>query len=136
MNIFQKPICSLIYMPNHSGNKKLEPNSWLKLVFGLMTPPKEGVFTNIEKNFAETLQFEDLAVIYIYFFTCIFLWRKSWIGIKCIFYECGKINIKHFAEKSNSVFEGLEGGPSNTLKKNCLQNVFFFYFFFIFVQPS
>jgi hypothetical protein len=27
-----------------------------------MTPPKEGVFTNIGKNFAETLQFENLAV--------------------------------------------------------------------------
>ena len=27
-----------------------------------MTPPKEGVFTNIEKNFDETLKSEDLAV--------------------------------------------------------------------------
>ena len=34
----------------------------VKLVFGLMTPPKVGVLTNIWKNFAETLQIEDLAV--------------------------------------------------------------------------
>ena len=33
-----------------------------------MTPPKEGVFTNIGKNIAETLQFEDLAVKFFFFF--------------------------------------------------------------------
>ena len=61
-------------MPNHSGKKNLEPNSWLKLVFGLMTPTKEGVFTNIGKNFAETLQIEDLAVkiVFIFYYMHIF----------------------------------------------------------------
>ena len=35
--------------------------------------------------------------------------------------------LKHFGEKSHSVFEGFKGAPSNTLKKNsaiCL-NLFF-----------
>ena len=30
--------------------------------------------------------------------------------IKCIFYECWEKNLKHFAEKSHSVFEGFKGG--------------------------
>ena len=50
-----------------------------------MTPPKKGLSTIIEKNWAETLQFEDLAVKKkILFIMCIFLWKKSWIGTKCI----------------------------------------------------
>ena len=71
---FKKPICSLIYMPNHSG-KNLEPNSWFRLVFGLMTPTKEGVFTSIGKNFAETLQFENLAVrnFFLFYYMHIFV---------------------------------------------------------------
>ena len=62
-------------MPNHSGKKNLEPNSWLKLVFGLMTPPKESVFTNIGKNFAETLQIEDLAIknVFLFYYAHIFV---------------------------------------------------------------
>ena len=28
--LFQKPIGSPIYMPNYSGKKNLEPNSWFK----------------------------------------------------------------------------------------------------------
>ena len=40
----------------------MEPNSWFKQVFGLMTPTEQGVSTNIGQNIAETLQFEDLAV--------------------------------------------------------------------------
>ena len=50
-----------LYAKLHRENK-LEPNSWFKLVFGLMTPPEYGVSTNIGQNFAETLQIEDLAV--------------------------------------------------------------------------
>ena len=42
-------------MPNHSGTKNLEPNTWFKLVFELMTPPKVGVFTNIGKTHYDTL---------------------------------------------------------------------------------
>ena len=36
-------------MPNYQ-EKKLGPNSWYKYVFGLMTPPKKGVSTNIGKK--------------------------------------------------------------------------------------
>ena len=57
--------------------KKLEPNSWLKLVFGLMTPPKEGLFTNIGKNFAETLQIEDLAVKHLFLFYYVHIFVKK-----------------------------------------------------------
>ena len=106
MEYFQKPIDSLVYMPNYSGKK-----SWCNYVFGLMTPPEYGVSTNIGQNFAETLQFEVLAVKNFFFFiTCIFLWKKSWIGGKCIFHDCLK---------------GLKGTSSNTLKLFFLQNVFF-----------
>ena len=40
-----------------------------------MTPQKEGVFTNIGKNFAETLQFEDLAVkkFFLFYYVHIFV---------------------------------------------------------------
>ena len=64
-------------MPNNLGKKNLEPNSWFKLIFGLMTPPKEGVFTNIGKNFAETLQFEDLAVINFFLFYYVYIFVKK-----------------------------------------------------------
>ena len=40
-----------------------------------------------------------------------------------------KKNLKHFAEKNHSVFEGLKGGPSNTLK------LFFHKMFLIFFPP-
>ena len=50
--------------------------------------------------------------------------KISWIGIKCIFYECSKNYLKHFAEKSHSVFEGLKGGPFEHTKTFFLQNVF------------
>ena len=48
--------------------KNLEPNSQFKQVFELMTPPKQGVSTNIRKNFAETLQFKDLAIKKLFIF--------------------------------------------------------------------
>jgi hypothetical protein len=43
------------------------------------------------------------------------------------FYECLNIFLKHFAEKSPSVFEGLKGAPSNTVKlfsTKCFFNFF------------
>ena len=42
-----------------------------------MTPPKEGVFTNIGKNFAETLQFEDLAGKNVLFFYYMHIFVKK-----------------------------------------------------------
>ena len=81
MNIFQKPIGSLIYMPNNSGKKNLDPNSWLKLVFGLMTPPKERVFTNIGKNFAKTLQIEDVAVKNVFLFYYVHIFVKKILNL-------------------------------------------------------
>jgi hypothetical protein len=91
MNIFQKPIGSLIYMPNHTGKKNLEPNSWLKLVFGIMTPPKDGVFTNIGKNFAEMLQIEDFAVnnVFLFYYVHIFV-KKNYEFVLKPFYEWEK----------------------------------------------
>ena len=52
-----------------------------------MTPPKEYVFTNIGKNFAETLQFEDLPLknVCLFFYEHIFVKKKIWISIKNIF---------------------------------------------------
>ena len=56
-----------------------------------MTPPKVGVFTNIGKNFAETLQIEDLAVeMSFYFTTCIFLWKNSEFVSKTLFMNGGE----------------------------------------------
>ena len=59
----------------------MEPNSWLMLVFGLMTPPKEGVFTNIGKNFAETLQIEDLAVKNVFLFYYVHIFVKKILNL-------------------------------------------------------
>ena len=71
-----------------------------------------------EKNTAETLQFEDLAVIFfIFFIMYIFLWTKSWIGSKCNFYESWRKKFKHFAEKNHSLFEELKGSPFKHTKK-------------------
>ena len=86
----------------------MEPNSWLKLVFGLMTPPKEGVFTNIEKNFAETLQIKDLAVknVFVFYYVNIFVKKNPNLYQKHFFMNVEKKIKKHFVEKSFSVFEG------------------------------
>ena len=94
----------------------MEPNSWVKLVFGLMTPPKEGIFTNIGKNFAETLQIEDLSSpkclsILLRAYFC----EKNPVFASQFFLGMGKKNLKHFVEKSFSVFEGAPLSPSNTL---------------------
>ena len=52
-----------------------------------MTPPSSGVSTNIGKNFAVTLQFEDLAVtIFSSSFNLHIFVKKSWIGPKWIFH--------------------------------------------------
>ena len=56
-----------------------------------MTPPKEGVFTNIGKNFAETLQIEDLAVknVFLFYYVHIFVKKNSEFVLKT-FYEWEK----------------------------------------------
>ena len=42
-----------------------------------MAPPEEGVFTNIRKNFAETLQIEDLAVKIVFLFYYVHIFVKK-----------------------------------------------------------
>ena len=83
-----------------------------------MIPPKYSVFTNIRKNIAETLQFEELAVknLYHFYYVHIFV-KKSWISIKCIFLnvvEEKKLKKKKIVEKIHSVFEGLKGALRDT----------------------
>ena len=77
--------------------------------FWINGPSKIGRFHQIGQNFAETLQFEDLAVKKFFFTRCIFLWeKKSWIGSKYIFqeyWEEEKNLKKWFATKSFSVFK-------------------------------
>ena len=96
--------------------KNLGPNSWLKLVFGLMNPPKEGIFTNIGKYFAETLQIEDLAVknVFLFYYVDFFVKKIPNLYQKHFLWMWKK-NLKHFVEKSLSVFEGPPLSPSNTL---------------------
>ena len=65
-----------------------------------MTPPKEGIFTNIGKNLAETLQIEDLAVknVFLFYYVHIFvkkilnLYQKKilWMEEKKLETFCGK----------------------------------------------
>ena len=53
-----------------------------------MIPPKLSAFTNIGKNFVETLQFEDHAdKNFSFFYHVNFIAKKSGIDIKYIFYE-------------------------------------------------
>jgi hypothetical protein len=73
--------------------------------------------SNIGKNFAETLQIEDLAVkkclsILLHAYFCE---KKIRTCSKNIFYEWGKNIKKHFVEKSFSVFKGAPLSPLNTL---------------------
>ena len=81
-----------------------------------MTSSKEGVFTNIGKNFAETLQIEDLAVknVFVFYYVQIFVKKIPNLYQKHFLWMGGK-KLKHFVEKSFSVFEGPPLSPSNTL---------------------
>ena len=56
----------------------------------------------IVTNFAETLQFEDLVFkkFFPFYYVHIFV-KKSWIGSKCIFYECWKKSLKTFCGKKS-----------------------------------
>ena len=76
------------------------------------------VFTNIGKNFSETLQIEDLAVknVFLFYYVHIFVKKKSEFVSKIFFMNGGKkLKKKHFVEKSFSEFEGAPLSPSNTL---------------------
>ena len=46
-----------------------------------MTPPKVGVFTNIGKNFAETLQIEDLEVKNVFLFYYVHIFVKKILNL-------------------------------------------------------
>ena len=81
MNIFSKTNRFTNLYDKSLRKKNLEPNSWLKLFFGLMTPPKEGVFTNIGKNFAETLQIEDLAAKNVFLFDYVHILVKKILNL-------------------------------------------------------
>ena len=63
-------------------------------------PPKEGVFTNIGKNFAETLQFEDLAVknFFQFFYALIFV-KKILNKYQKHFFMNGEKKFKTLCEK-------------------------------------
>ena len=94
-----------------------------------MTPPKERVFTNIGKNFAETLQFEDLAVknFFLFYYVHIFVQKNSELLSKTFFMNGEKQSLKHFVEKSFSVFEGAPFKPFEHTMTFFPQNVFTFF---------
>ena len=50
---------------------------YLSRFFGLITHPKQGVSTNIGKNFDETLQFEDFAVKNVFLFYYVHIFEKN-----------------------------------------------------------
>ena len=73
-----------------------------------MIPPKLSVFTNIGKNLAETLQFEDLPVknFFLFYYVHIFVEKNLELVANAFFMNVEEKNQQHFAEKSFSVFEG------------------------------
>ena len=125
---FQKLIGSLVYMPNYQG-KKLEPNSLFKQVFELMTPPKQGVSTNIGQNFSETLQFEDLAIKNFFLFYHLLFCEKKKIELVS--------NAFFMNEKNHRVFAGFKGGPfEHTKTFFVIFFIFYFLFYFIFMTNA
>ena len=72
--------------------------------FWINDPSKIGRFHQHWENFAEMLQFEDLAVKNS--FSSIFLWKKSWIGLKKNFLWMLNKKLKTFCEP-----KGLKGDP-------------------------
>ena len=82
-----------------------------------MTPPKQGISTNIGKNLAEMMQFEDLAVEYFYLFYYVHIFVKKIPElVSKAFCMNGKNKIKTFCgKKSFSVFKGAPLSPLNTL---------------------
>ena len=95
----------------------MEPNSWFRLVFGLMTPPKEGVFTSSGKNFAETLQFENRAVknFFLFYYNEYFCVKNSELVSKT-FSRSDEQKIQNILWKQVLVCsKGHPLSPSNTL---------------------
>ena len=81
-----------------------------------MIPP------TLRKNFAETLQFEDLAVKNFFLFYYMHIFCEQIFN----WYEMHFFMKKHFTEKNHSVFEGLKGGPFKHTKKEKKSAKFFF----------
>ena len=89
-----------------------------------MTPPEQGVSTNIWQNFAETLKFEDLAVIFFY----LFLLREYFCEKNCElvpnpFFSNVKKKLENILRKTVIVFKGFKGRPSKHTKTFFSQNV-------------
>ena len=80
-----------------------------------MTPPKQGISANIGKNFAQMLQFEDLAVKYFFNFQYVHIFMKQILNWhKCISYECQKNKTtKTFYGKK---FQCVQRGPFQYFK--------------------
>ena len=133
MELFQKPMGSLIYMPNHSGK-----NTW-SLVHGSSRfldwwPIQNRAFsptlgqTLLKRCNLKTLQ----SKISFLFITCIFLWEKLGIGIKNSFlWMMNKKLKKNILWKKVLVCsKGPPFSPSNILWLFFPANVFFLIFFF------
>ena len=68
-------------------------------------------YQHLEKLWWCSLKILRTQFIYI-FITWLFLWKKSWIGMKYIFSWILKIKLNTDCEKKKfSVFEGFKGGP-------------------------
>ena len=83
-----------------------------------MTPPKSGIFTNIGKNFCwnAAIWRPCSQKFRSFLLPAYFCEKKSWIGIKCIFYEYW-IQTKNILRKKVMVcLKGKNGVPLNTLK--------------------
>ena len=103
----------ILVLAHFKWKKKLGAYFMVQVGFWINDPSRIGRFHQ------QTLQFEDFAVKNFFHFCYMHIVvKKSWIGIKCIFYECWKKKNKkkNFAEKNHSVFKGFKEGPSNTLK--------------------
>ena len=101
-----------------------------------MTPPEQGISTNIGQNFAETLQFQDPAVttFFSFYYMHIFVNKiLNWCQIHFLLLLREEKKLKHFAEKSNSAFEGFKGGPFKYTQKNFFP-LFIFIFCSIFIK--
>ena len=71
------------------------------------------------------------SIISFFFITCIFLWKKFWICINCIFYECWGKKINNILQKKKKVLISLKGPPLRPLNTLWLFSPNFFFLFYI-----